>query len=233
MLKLKRSFRNFIWNPPRNSQGPPKGGGVQTGGLSRSGLVFPFLSFLELCRFFWDFPDLLGDGPGRFPIRPFSLSRPIKSTYEELSPKRVRDTIWTFPEESGKPPGLETPRFSFSQKSPGCRPGLYNALLAGRIHAQYDWTTGVPNNGNAWRKIHVVPRSHPLASPCSVLRFLGVETEGLLDCRGGAGIISIVRWNLRPVIFGVDRRALPQNFARFFTSDMSNFTGMATPSQRC
>ena len=31
------------------------------------------------------------------------------------SPKRVRDTIWTFPEKSGKPPGLETPRFSFSQ----------------------------------------------------------------------------------------------------------------------
>ena len=27
----------------------------------------------------------------------------------------VRDTIWTFPEKSGKHPGLETPRFSFSQ----------------------------------------------------------------------------------------------------------------------
>ena len=32
------------------------------------------------------------------------------------SPERVRDTIWTFPEKSGKHPGLETPRFSFSQK---------------------------------------------------------------------------------------------------------------------
>ena len=31
------------------------------------------------------------------------------------SPERVRDTIWTFPEKSGKPPGLETLRFSFSQ----------------------------------------------------------------------------------------------------------------------
>ena len=30
------------------------------------------------------------------------------------SPKRVRDTIWTFPEKSGKHPGLETPGFSFS-----------------------------------------------------------------------------------------------------------------------
>ena len=31
------------------------------------------------------------------------------------SPERVRDTIGTFPEKSGKHPGLETPRFSFSQ----------------------------------------------------------------------------------------------------------------------
>ena len=32
----------------------------------------------------------------------------------------------------------------------------------------------------------------------------GAETEGLLDYQGRAGIIAIVRWNLRPVIFGVD-----------------------------
>ena len=31
-----------------------------------------------------------------------------------------------------------------------------------------------------------------------------VEAEGLLDYQGRAGIISIVRWNLRPVIFGVE-----------------------------
>ena len=34
------------------------------------------------------------------------------------SPERVRDTIRTFPEKSGKPPGLETPRLSFSQRVP-------------------------------------------------------------------------------------------------------------------
>ena len=28
------------------------------------------------------------------------------------SPERVRDTIWTFPEKSVKPPGLETPRLA-------------------------------------------------------------------------------------------------------------------------
>ena len=49
----------------------PPNGGVSTGGVSRSGLVLPllsffvlFFSFLGLSRFFWDFPDLLGDGPG-------------------------------------------------------------------------------------------------------------------------------------------------------------------------
>ena len=36
------------------------------------------------------------------------------------SPERVRDTIWTFPEKSGKPLGLEPPRFSFSQLSFHC-----------------------------------------------------------------------------------------------------------------
>ena len=45
----------------------------------------------------------------------------------------------------------------------------------------------------------------PLAFPCCVLCLVGVETEGLLDYQGRAGIISIVRWKLRLVIFGVDK----------------------------
>ena len=44
----------------------------------------------------------------------------------------------------------------------------------------------------------------PLAFPCFVLCLIRVETEGPLDYQGRTGIISIVRWNLRPVIFGVD-----------------------------
>ena len=52
----------------------------------------------------------------------------------------------------------------------------------------------------------------PLASPCcSVLVFIGVETEGLLHYEGRAGIISIVRWSLRLVIFGVDLCGLRTN----------------------
>ena len=101
--------------PPEKTQGPLNGG-VSNGGVSRSGLVLPFLSFLGLSRFFRDFPDLLGHGPGIFPICPFPLSRPIRARTRN-SPERVRDTIWTFPEKSGKHPGLEPPRFSFSQKT--------------------------------------------------------------------------------------------------------------------
>ena len=34
----------------------------------------------------------------------------------------------------------------------------------GFIHAQYDWTTGVLDNGNEWRKFRAVPRLYPLRS---------------------------------------------------------------------
>ena len=74
--------------------------------LDLSFLFCPFLSFLGLSRFFWDFPDLLGDGLGIFPIFLFLglLRAPTRN-----SPERVRDTIWTFPEKVGntrvwKPP---------------------------------------------------------------------------------------------------------------------------------
>ena len=82
-------------------------GGVSNGGVSRSGLVLPFVSLFVLGTFpiFRDFPDLLGDGPGIFPIRPFSLSRPIKSTYEEQSRKCPRHDL----DLSRKK--WETPRF--------------------------------------------------------------------------------------------------------------------------
>ena len=65
-----------------------------------------FGPFLGLSRFFWDFPDLLGDGPGIFPIRPFSLSRPPKSTYEEQSRKGPRHNLrlsGPFPKKVGNP----------------------------------------------------------------------------------------------------------------------------------
>ena len=61
------------------NQSRPLNGGVSNRGASRSGRFCPFvsfcvlfLSFLGLSRFSWDFPDLLGDGPGIFPSRSFS-----------------------------------------------------------------------------------------------------------------------------------------------------------------
>ena len=44
--------------------------------------------------------------------------------------------------------------------------------------------------------------------PLIVHCLIRAEAEGLLDYQGRAGIISIVRWNLRPVIFGVDRNKI-------------------------
>ena len=64
----------------------PRAANLKMGGwASRSGLVLPFWSLFVMC--------------GIFPICPFPLSRPIGA----------------FPDKSGKPCGLETPRLSFSQ----------------------------------------------------------------------------------------------------------------------
>ena len=99
----------------------PLNRGVSNGGVSRSGLVLPFLSFFVLFCPFWDFPDFSGIFPNcSGMVRGFSrivlfLFLGLLRAPTRNSPERVRDTIWTFPEKSGKHPGLETPRFSFSQ----------------------------------------------------------------------------------------------------------------------
>ena len=98
-------------------------GGFQTGG------GFPIWtcpsSFVLFCPF-WDFPDFSGIFPicsgmvrGFSRFVPFLFLGLIRAPTRN-SAERVRDTIWTFPEKSGKPPGLETPRFSFSQKGACC-----------------------------------------------------------------------------------------------------------------
>ena len=97
---------------------------AKRGGFKRGG--FPiwtcpsFLNFVLFCPF-WDFPDFSGIFPicsamvrgfSRFVLFLFLglLRAPTRN-----SPESVRDAIWTFPEKSGKHPGLETPRLSFSQ----------------------------------------------------------------------------------------------------------------------
>ena len=89
-------------------------GMFQTEGFPNLDLSFLFCPFLGLSRLLGDFPDVLWDGPGIFPIGPFLFLGLLRAPTRN-SPERVRDTIWTFPEKSGKPPGLETPRFSFFQ----------------------------------------------------------------------------------------------------------------------
>ena len=92
---IPKLIRKRLENDSNDSRAARRGGGFKRG-ASRSGLVCPFLSFLSflgLSRFFWDFPDLLGDGPGIFPICPFPLSWPIKSTYEEQSRKAPRHNL--------------------------------------------------------------------------------------------------------------------------------------------
>ena len=73
----------------------------------------------------------------------------------------------------------------------------------------------------------------PLFVHCSAL--IRVEAEGLLDYQGRAGIISIVRWNLRPVIFGVDHSRLlnpPGNEAFVQAHCTTNFDSRAFPLLR-
>ena len=59
----------------------------------------------------------------------------------------------------------------------------------------------MPHDGNEWKKYHVVPRVHP-SRTLLYAYLIGPEAKGLLAFQGRRGIASVVRWNLRPVIFG-------------------------------
>ena len=96
-------------NNPRNNQEPLNGGGGQTGGFpiwTRPSFCCPFFGTFPIFPDF--FADLLGDAPGFSRFVPFLFLGLLRAPTRK-SPKRVRDTIWTFPEKSGKRPGLETP----------------------------------------------------------------------------------------------------------------------------
>ena len=56
------------------------------------------------------------------------------------------------------------------------------------------------------RKYRVIPPAHPLRPFVFVYFNIGLEAKGLLDFEGRRGITSVVRWNLRPVIFGVEKK---------------------------
>ena len=111
---LQLSAESVLLQTILSSRAAKRGGGSNEGGFPDPDLSFSL--FVPICPF-WDFPDFSGIFPicsgmvrgfSRFVLFLFlGLSRaPTRN-----SPERVRDTIWTFPEKSGKPPGLETPRF--------------------------------------------------------------------------------------------------------------------------
>ena len=90
------------------NQGPLNGRVSSGGGLPDLGLSFLFCPFCDFPDFSGIFPICSGmvRGFSRFVLFLFLglLRAPTRN-----SPERVRDTIWTFPKKSGKPPGLETP----------------------------------------------------------------------------------------------------------------------------
>ena len=86
----------------------------QTGGFPDLDLSFLFCPFCPFGTFPGIFPICPGTLRGFSRFAPFPLSRPIKSTYEEQSRKGPRHNL-DLSRKSGKHPGLETPRFSFSQ----------------------------------------------------------------------------------------------------------------------
>ena len=104
-------------------------GGVSNGGgfpnLDLSFIFCPFLSFLGLSRFFWDFPICSGmvRGFSRFVRFLFlGLSRaPMRN-----SPETIRDTFWTFPEKK-----WETPRSLRAQSWAAANGGVTNGGLRG------------------------------------------------------------------------------------------------------
>ena len=129
------NFQEVRLGTPQTSKKSAKRGGFKRG-------IFPIWtcpSFFVLFCPFWDFPDFSGIFPNcsgmvlgfsRFVLFLFLglLRAPTRN-----SPERVRDTIWTFPKKSGKRPGLETPRFSFSQnfkKVPPDAVGVRKLVLA-------------------------------------------------------------------------------------------------------
>ena len=93
---------------PLESQGPPNGG-VSNGGVSRSVLVLPFLSFFVLSRFSRIFPICSGTVRGFSRFVPFLFLGLLRAPTRN-SPERVRDTIWAFP--VGNPPVWKPPRLA-------------------------------------------------------------------------------------------------------------------------
>ena len=103
---------------------PPFSRAAKRGGFKRGGFpIWTCPSFFVLKSFvlFGTFSIFLGFSrfawgrSGDFPRFVLFLFLGVLRAPTRNSPERVRDTIWTFSEKSGKYPGLEPPRLSFSK----------------------------------------------------------------------------------------------------------------------
>ena len=108
LICVKRGFANSGGLGARCAIKSTNSRATKRGGFKRGGFPDLDLSFL-FCPFpIWGF--------SRFVLLlSLSLSLGLSRAPTRNSPERVRDAIWTFPEKSGKPAGMETPRFSFVQ----------------------------------------------------------------------------------------------------------------------
>ena len=76
-----------------------KRGKKKQGKMEGQGCCFPIFGGINLFRFFRDFP-----------ICPFPLSRPTKALTRNIPERSATHSARTFPEKSGKLPGLKAPR---------------------------------------------------------------------------------------------------------------------------
>ena len=102
-----------------------------------------------------------------------SLKNPCTHKNKMGPPRQKKKTKYPTPQNQNTPPpktrnfmGMEV----FLQKEPKIpRAHKTGAAISGPSktsygHAQYDWTTEIPDNGNEWRKFRAIPRLCPLGS---------------------------------------------------------------------
>ena len=90
------------------------------GGLPDLDLSFLFCPFWDFPDFSGIFPICSGMVPGIFPIRPFSLSQPIKSTHEGSVPKGSATQSGPFPRKVGNPPVWKHPGLASLNENLSC-----------------------------------------------------------------------------------------------------------------
>ena len=81
---------------------------------------------------------------------------------------------------------------TFSSPHTFCTPHITAQFFFWNVHAQDDWKTRVPDNGNEWRKFRVVPRSHSLR-PLVFCFFTQAGNRRGFRLPGRPGITSILR----------------------------------------